>query len=670
MVNICKKILAVLICVIETNFSFAQLTVNGSVTPTFLVQNVLLGPGVTASGITYTGSVLTRGSFGGSSNIGFASGVLLTSGNLVDAIGPNNTSSISVNNALPGDPDLDQIMSPTLSYDATILEFDFVAQSDSVKFNYVFGSDEYMEYVSTTPGGINDGFGFFISGPGISGPFSSSAINIALVPGTTLPVTMFNLNLMNNGAYYFDNGDGFGTGTAPDGATIQYDGFTVPLTARALLQCGETYHIKLAVADGGDGIIDSGVFLEEGSFTSPLVEINPTTNYSGGNDSTFYEGCGQVCIYFIRHANLGIAETLTLTAGGTATSGVDYAGLPGTLNFAVGQDSLVICVDAVDDASTTGTEGPETIIINISQTIGSCAPIISTQTLYITEFQSFTLSIGNDTTLCNSGGILTLNTTPSGGVPPYTFTWTNGAAPIEDPVMNVGSTTTFIVTADDACLGSTTDPTPTIIDSITVTVQTFAPMVVTTDNITTCPGDFIQLNVEITGGGSPYTYLWSIMSGTDSLTAATSATPSVYANFGGTYQIMVTDICGNTQSDLLSVFVEQSCALNIPNIITPDGQGPIQNEFFFVENLDKFPGSSLKIYSRWGNKIYETADYQNNWSGGGHEEGTYYYVLTVPTSGKVKASPNKPSTDGGSFKGTGDDATKVFAGFFQVSTLK
>jgi hypothetical protein len=182
-----------------------------------------------------------------------------------------------------------------------------VATSDSIRFNYVFGSEEYMEFVSTTPGGINDGFGFFISGPGISGPFSGGAQNIAIVPGTSLPVTMFNLNLNTNSAFYFDNGDGFGTGTAPDGLTVQYDGFTLPLVAAAAVQCGQTYHIKLAIADGGDYSLDSGVFIEEGSFTSTgNVYMSSSTSFGGavsGNDTTIYEGCGFASILFDRGLN-------------------------------------------------------------------------------------------------------------------------------------------------------------------------------------------------------------------------------------------------------------------------------------------------------------------------------------------------------------------------------
>src|SRR3989344_6849108 len=235
-----KKVVLSSIALFAFTTMSAQLTVNGTFTPVQLVDT-LLGTGVTASGVTYTGSVNCRGTFNGTlSNIGFTSGVLLTCGNLTNAIGPNNMTGASVGNGLPGDADLDIIMSPTASFDATILEFDFIPTSDTVKFNYVFASEEYMEYVSTTPGGINDGFGFFISGPGISGPFSGGAENIAIIPGTALPVTMFNLNLYSYGMYYFDNGDGNGTGTAPDGATVQYDGFTVPLTAIAAVQCGET----------------------------------------------------------------------------------------------------------------------------------------------------------------------------------------------------------------------------------------------------------------------------------------------------------------------------------------------------------------------------------------------------------------------------------------------
>ncbi|CAN5428720.1 hypothetical protein BH10BAC1_BH10BAC1_04000 [soil metagenome] len=666
--KIFKKVVMSACALITINTANAQLTVSGAFTPAQLVDT-LLGTGVTVSGITYTGNVNARGTFNGAlSNIGFSSGVLLTCGNLVNAIGPNNTSSASVGNGLPGDPDLNIIMSPTASFDATILEFDFVPTSDTVKFNYVFASEEYMEYVSTTPGGINDGFGFFISGPGISGPFSGGAENIALVPGTSLPVTMFNLNLFTNSAYYFDNGDGFGTGTAPDGATVQYDGFTVPLTAVAAVQCGQTYHIKLAIGDGGDDILDSGVFLEAGSFSSQGVSIVPEISYGGANDSTLYEGCGLACIYFVRTSNLANADTVNLTIGGSAVNGVDYntgvvgVPLPNQLIFAAGQDSISYCINAVSDGVL---EGLDTINLSIILT-GACGGTTTYATVYLNEYTPLTLSMG-DTTFCNSGGTFTMTPIVTGGVQPYTYAWSGGLPSTPSNTVTATSTVTYTVTVNDAC-NSTVDPTPAVTDSSTITVAVFAPMVVSAgDDVLVCPGDFINLLATITGGGAPYTFSWSTIAGADSLNSSNTALTGLNANGNGIYQVVITDICGNTQNDQVAIAVETSCVLNIPNIITPDGTGPAVNEFFFVENLEKFPGSSLAIYNRWGSKIFESADYKNNWSGAKANDGVYYYVLTVPSSGSVMANakPNNPS-----FKTTTSDENRVFAGYFHITRMK
>ena len=134
---------------------------------------------------------------------------------------------------------------------AAVLEFDFVTTGDSIKFRYVFGSEEYPEFVCS----FNDAFGFFLSGPGISGPYTNGAINIALLPDGITPVTINNVNNGDNNnpndpfcpavnpQYYVNNA----TGT-----TVVYDGFTVVLEAKRAVQCGETYHIKLAIGDALD----------------------------------------------------------------------------------------------------------------------------------------------------------------------------------------------------------------------------------------------------------------------------------------------------------------------------------------------------------------------------------------------------------------------------------
>jgi gliding motility-associated-like protein len=63
----------------------------------------------------------------------------------------------------------------------------------------------------------------------------------------------------------------------------------------------------------------------------------------------------------------------------------------------------------------------------------------------------------------------------------------------------------------------------------------------------------------------------------------------------------------------------------IPTIFTPNGDG--KNDTFFITDLSYFPGSQLSVFNRWGNEVYRSNDYQNNWDGAGLSDGTYYYTL-------------------------------------------
>ena len=351
----------------------AQLNVSTSLTPAQLVQNVLLGQGVSVSNITFNGSVYSTpqngtGSFTTvSSNLGLDAGVILTTG-LASNIGQDANNFASDNNGYGSDPDLVAITTPgnTIN-DKAIIEFDFIPTGDSLKFNYVFGSEEYPSFNCSA--NYNDVFGFFLSGPGISGPYTNNAINIALVPGTNLPVGIANIHgnqntscAPANAQYYIDN---------QSGTTVTFGGFTTILQALAEVECGVTYHIKLAIGDAGDSSYDSGVFLEAGSFSSTgqIVPSLTTGNaVVGVNDTTMFEGCGTIPFHFFRMGDTTNVDTVNLVIGGTSTPGVDYyPPIPTQLIYQPGDTVITISLEVPYDA-----EGLETLTIHHRQ---SCIAI-------------------------------------------------------------------------------------------------------------------------------------------------------------------------------------------------------------------------------------------------------------------------------------------------------
>ncbi|RZK06177.1 MAG: hypothetical protein EOO46_15405 [Flavobacterium sp.] len=267
-----KKTFLVL-CFLFSLSGFGQLLIDDALTVTQLVQTVLVDASVQPSNITFNSEPanstvvqVSRFSTGGvSTNLGLDQGLILATADAHVAIGPNNQEGASTF-AFGGsyiDDDLMLIPGAQFLESSSVLEFDFIATGSELNFDFIFASEEYPEYSNST---YNDVFGFFLSGPGISGPYSNNAKNIALVPSTNTEVTINNLNngTENNGpcqncGFYINNGIGQTPNINPH---IQYDGFTSVLRASSGLVCGETYHIKLAIGNVGDNTYDSAVFIK------------------------------------------------------------------------------------------------------------------------------------------------------------------------------------------------------------------------------------------------------------------------------------------------------------------------------------------------------------------------------------------------------------------------
>ena len=226
-----------------------------------LVQN-LLGPGVSYSNVTYTGSTNAAATFyGGTGIIGFEAGIILSSGNAASVVGPS-TNVAGNCNSTAGDSDLTALAGGITTHDAAVLQFDFVPTANTLSFQYVFGSDEYNIYV----GSFNDVFGFFINGT-----------NVALIPGTATYVSINNVNACQNSPYFINNTAqtttlGACSLTLPSAnLNTALNGLTTVFTINAAVTPGVTNHVKLAIADALDCALDSDVFIQSGSFTSGSV---------------------------------------------------------------------------------------------------------------------------------------------------------------------------------------------------------------------------------------------------------------------------------------------------------------------------------------------------------------------------------------------------------------
>lgn len=365
---ICKIFLLFIACISFCLGANAQLQVTAESNAQALVQK-LLGAGVTVSNISLRGNPAMTGFFNNlaGTNIGLDSGIVLTNGlaktNFIthkfgmdgDGITPAYVSDSYSGafadtqhfpiNIFSGDMDLARLIGvqDDDTHDACVLEFDFVPLGDSIKFKYVFSSEEYPTFAC---GGFNDAFAFFISGPGIAG-----LKNIALVPGTNTPVTIDSVNdITGCGAYpqfYVSN---------KTNQFFTHNGHTKVFTATSQVQPCQTYHLKLVIADVGDGSLDSGVFLEAGSLSSNAISIENITQVDPQNNYYLVEGCTAGSFKIKRPNTSSSPLNVSLSYAGTATNGVDMQLLPVTVTIPANQTEVVVNVITTIDNIPEGIE--------------------------------------------------------------------------------------------------------------------------------------------------------------------------------------------------------------------------------------------------------------------------------------------------------------------------
>jgi gliding motility-associated-like protein len=169
-----------------------------------------------------------------------------------------------------------------------------------------------------------------------------------------------------------------------------------------------------------------------------------------------------------------------------------------------------------------------------------------------------------------------------------------------------------------------------VVDSVTVTVPTYTTLTaVASSDTTVCEGNSITLSVIAEGGAGNYSYLWEDLISLAAFPNNTDVSISPTINYSVSYRVTVTDLCGNSSFDLVDIPLRKDCDVVVPNIITPNGDG--ENQFLVFENLDLFPQPKLEVFNRWGNKVFESDNYQNNWSPSELNPGVYFFTLELGT---------------------------------------
>ncbi len=490
-------------------------------TPQQLVQDILINGCLTAENVTYTGDSEAIGYFSGNIGAsGFDEGVILTSGKAVLAEGPDDVGVEGNNNNTGSDADLAALNPGFTINDAAVLEFDFVPASDTLVFQYIFGSEEFPEFVN---GSFNDVFGFFLSGPGINGPYSNNAINIAELPnGQSVTIdNLYNSGLAPAGYYVGSTAGNGGEGNAYSG-DIQYDGASVPLTAMAMVQACETYHIKLAIGDAGDGAYDSGVFFKASSFTSG-VSYTATSFNPWNTADILNEGCITAIIFSrVNQNNMNEPVPIPLGAGGTAMPGVDYSAISDTFFIQPGNMSDTLFIEAFADGIAEGTE---TILFSFTSGC-PCDLTASNLEIELVDELEWTPTITNTGPICTPGDAvtLTLNLPPGVDLALVDWLW------LEDST--TGYTTTVYPAVTTTYELEWTFPCQTITVSTTVLVDE-TPVIDLGDDFTSCSQE-VDLDAGMVAGNTGH---WEAISGpgTAMFDDINASETSVHVDAIGTY---------------------------------------------------------------------------------------------------------------------------------------
>ncbi len=653
-----KKIISILFTLSFT-VSFSQnITVNDSFTPQQLVENILVNSGCvsvsnfSASGGNFGTGELTYGYFNANgSSFPFQEGILLSTGKINSAVGPNSNFSDDGNGSVwSGDSDLNTALGLSNTFNATTLEFDFVPNSNNISFEYIFSSEQYLTNPQPNQCNFTDGFAFLLKEA-----TATSYQNLALIPGTNTPVRVNTVRGSGticpsaNEAYF----DAFNTGNYP----TTYDGQTQVLTAQSVVTPGTLYHIKLVIADEGNGRFDSGIFLRAGSFISEkdlgidrlIATGNPLCNnevltlnatQAGATSYQWYQNGNPVGTnspnYNVTTAGTYSVE-IDINATCTLTGEIEIEYAP---NLIIADSNFEVCDTNTDglaafDLATIQTQIfsnlPSNFTIAFFDSTTSTTPLPSNYT-NTTPFQQIIYVRITNILNCYGNIPITLdvnvfpeilvdetigicNNTPTNISAPSgysSYSWNTNPIQTSQSI-TVSTTGTYIVTITNAD-GCSKTKTFTIVNSEVATI--------TNIDVTDFNEDLIA-TISVTGNGN-YEY---------SLDGTTFQSSPVFNLLdSGEYTIYVNDKNG------CGLVFQSFYALSYPKFFTPNGDN--YNDTWQIKNLEKkgLENSKIYIFDRFGKLLKQINAGGIGWNGtfnGNQVSSSDYWFVLELTNGKT-----------------------------------
>lgn len=462
-------------------------------------------------------------------------------------------------------PNIDTTIGNSSFTDSVVTQkivLDFISGGTYFDMEYVFASDEFdsllLSHLNQFPAPwnivfwdsndvricstANDRVAFFLSGPGINGPYHNKSENIALLPGSNLPLTVKNIRPSvytggNCGIPPFPNIFHKNDGTI----NFPFDGYTSKLSVKKVpINPCDTYSLEIIIAEAGIGITTapslnypsqfgaSALIIKKHSARTGFWYPAPLQLYDGLGVDTLVEGCPGMLLKLVRFTNINQADSIGLEYFGAAIPGLDVDSLPAFVHFLPGQDTTTLLINAKPDNIS---EGIEVLGVRLLPPGGFPCPVDTTELLFfIADRPPFGATIADTFHFnpCLDSSIV-LKPLSISGLDPYTLVWSTGDT-LDSLVIIPDSSFHLSLTVFDACFQ----------DSIVLPFfinYDYDRLSLSTYDINSgrCPGFTFSLDPLVSGGYHPYTYLWE---GGFSDTAI-----NVQPTESNAYSLTLTDAC-------------------------------------------------------------------------------------------------------------------------------